>query len=355
MVNAARLNDLPSYAPQVSNAGAPSIAEPVLLTRQGSVDTLLKMAQVVAKHKTPVLIEGESGTGKELLARYIHFHSDRAAGPFIAVNCAAIPETLLESELFGYEKGAFTGALAMREGKFEQAVGGTLLLDEIGELAPSLQVKLLRVLQEYEVNRLGGRGAISVDTRVICTTNRSLKELAARGEFREDLFYRINVFPLRLPPLRERVEDLSVLVPHFVSKYNNEIIKEVDPEVYAQLARYGWRGNVRELENVIARAILLSHDGPRIAASHIVFDGLDQEESVDASNVTPLHPDFVQLPSGLTLREMEKRLILKTLTECGGNRTHAARALSISVRTMRNKLNEYRRNGELTGLEDDAW
>ena len=321
----------------------PSIPEPTILTRDLKMATLLRMAEVVALHRTPVLIEGESGTGKELLARFIHVHSDRAHGPFVAVNCAAIPENLLESELFGYEKGAFTGALSSREGKFELAQGGTLLLDEISELAPALQVKLLRVLQEYEVDRLGGRSPVPVNVRVIATTNRSLKQLAAENKFREDLFYRINVFPLKLHPLRERIADLEVLVPHFIAKTNREVVKEVDGQVYDMLRRYVWGGNVRELENVIARAVLLSHDSPRIEARHIVFEG-----------IAPQGGEVIEFMENTTLRDMEKKLILRTLRRFEGNRTHASKALDISVRTLRNKLREYRGNGELAEWADVA-
>ena len=323
---------------EITRETGASIPEPVIITRDGQMDTVLQMAEVVAAHRTPILIEGESGTGKELLARFIHLRSGRANGPFVAVNCAAIPETLLESELFGHEKGAFTGAVASRTGKFEQANGGTILLDEIGDLAPSLQVKLLRVLQEYEVDRLGGKSAAKIDCRIIATTNRPLKKLARDGKFREDLFYRVAVFPLHLTPLRDRIDDLYVLIPHFVSRYNNEVIKEMEPEVYDMLLKYRWGGNVRELENVIARAALLAHNSARIGTEHIRFDGLD----------TPPEEEANAIPSGVTLREMEKRLILKTVRDYNGNRTHASRALAISVRTLRNKLNEYRRNGELT-------
>ncbi len=319
---------------------APSIRNPLIITRDAKMGNILKMAQVVALHDTPVLVEGASGTGKELLARYIHVHSSRAAGPFVAVNCAAIPDNLLESELFGYEKGAFTGAHTSRPGKFEQADGGTILLDEISELAPSLQVKLLRVLQEYEVDRLGGGQPVKVNIRVIATSNRSLKKLAIGGAFREDLFYRINVFPLRLTPLRERLDDLEELVPHFVAKYNGQTVKEVDGDVYDILYRSAWRGNIRELENVMARAVVLSHDADRIQARHVVFDGVEDESGAVAGGAT--------LEDGITLREMEKRFILQTLRRFGGNRTHASKALSISIRTLRNKLNEYRKNGELT-------
>lgn len=319
------------------------IQDPTILTRDINMQTVMKMAEVVAQRRTPVLIEGESGTGKELLARFIHRNSDRADGPFVAVNCAAIPENLLESELFGYEKGAFTGAFATREGKFEQAQGGTILLDEIGELDPALQVKLLRVLQEYEVDRLGGRSSISVDVRVIATTNRSLKELAAQGKFREDLFYRINVFPLKAIPLRERINDLDVLIPYFVCKYNNQEVKEVTPEAYQKMFGYQWGGNIRELENVIARATLLSHSSSRIEAEHIVFESISNE-----LKVTSVQNWDELIPTGTTMREMEKTLILKTLKDFNGNRTHASKALNISIRTMRNKLKEYRINGELT-------
>ena len=337
----AAVNEMESAGP----GAAASIPDPIILTRSVEFETTLKMAEVVARHRTPVLIEGDSGTGKELLARFIHCRSSRAAGPFIAVNCAAIPETLLESELFGCERGAFTGAVATREGKFEMANGGTILLDEISELAWALQVKLLRVLQEYEIDRLGGRGSIPVNTRIIATTNQPLKKLVANNRFRGDLYYRINVFPLKLTHLRERIEDLNVLIPHFVCKYNGEVVKEVDEAVYRMLFDYSWHGNVRELENVIARAVLLAHSSPRILPEHIIFDGI---EVTDDREATQSAEDKFHFPKGLTLREMEKLLILKTLEDYSGNRTHASRALAISVRTLRNKLNEYRRNGELT-------
>jgi len=301
------------------------IQDPTILTRDVNMQTILKMAEVVATRKTPVLIEGESGTGKELLARFIHRQSDRANGPFVAVNCAAIPENLLESELFGYEKGAFTGAFAAREGKFEQAQGGTILLDEIGELDPSLQVKLLRVLQEYEVDRLGGRSSIPVDVRVIATTNKSLKDLASQGKFREDLFYRINVFPLKAMPLRERINDLDVLIPYFVCKYNNQEIKEVTPESYQKMFSYDWGGNIRELENVIARATLLSHSSLKIEAEHIVFESITTERKFES-----VQNWDEMIPQGTTLREMEKKLIMKTLRDFNGTEPMPQRLLILA-------------------------
>lgn len=319
-----------------------SIPIPDLLTRDYHFLTVLKMAEVVAQHRTPVLIEGESGTGKELLARFLHARSPRRSAPFVAINCAAIPEALLESELFGYEKGAFTGALASHEGKFEMANGGTLLLDEIADLAPALQVKLLRVLQEFEVDRLGARRPIPVDVRVVATTNQPLKKLVAQGKFREDLYYRISVFPLKLSPLRERIGDLGVLVPHFIRKHNAGEEKEVAPEVFTRLSTYSFRGNIRELENVLARAVVLAYDQERIGAEHIHFERIEEESEGAAGE------------SGLTLREMEKRLIIRTLQDHQGNRTHASRALDISIRTLRNKLREYRMNGEYVESADAA-
>lgn len=314
------------------------IKAPLLLTVNQRMLTILKMAEVVAAHNTPVLIEGESGTGKEVLARFIHTRSQRRLSSFVALNCAAIPDNLLESELFGYEKGAFTGADRVREGKFELASGGTIVLDEISEMNPALQVKLLRVLQEREVDRLGGSYPIPVDVRTIATTNTNLKEWTRKGRFREDLYYRINVFPLRLPPLRDRMDDLSVLVPHFVTRHSGGLAKEVSREAYDKMRGYYWPGNIRELENAIARAALISHECPRIEAEHLVFDGV---ENMGGQNEEAM-------PVGVTLREMEKRLIIRTLKTCNGNRTHAAKALDISVRTLRNKLNEYRHNNELS-------
>ncbi len=306
-----------------------------LLTQDPGMLKLLKTAEVVAASQTSILIAGESGTGKELLARFIHEHSPRAHRPFIAINCAAVPETLLESELFGYEKGAFTGAAARKPGRFELAHTGTLLLDEVSEMHLSLQAKLLRVLQEREVDLLGGKGPISLDLRVIATTNRPLWEEVKAGRFREDLYYRLNVFPLRLPPLRHRVVDIPMLADHFIKKgsaKNQKSILSISPEALSIVMGREWRGNVREFENVMERAVLLADRG-MITSDHLLF-----EESFESKRERPS-------PRATTVWEAERDLILETLDRVGGNRTHAARLLGISIRTLRNKLREYRTAG----------
>lgn len=305
-----------------------------LLTQDPGMLRLLKTAEVVAAGQTSILIEGESGTGKELLARFIHEHSPRAHRPFIAINCAAVPDSLLESELFGYEKGAFTGAAARKAGRFELAHTGTLLLDEVSEMHLSLQAKLLRVLQEREVDLLGGKGPISLDIRVIATTNRPLWEEVKAGRFREDLYYRLNVFPLRLPPLRQRLVDIPLLADHFIQKgsaKNQKSVLSISPEALSRLMSQEWRGNIREFENVMERAVLLSDRGI-ITPDHLLF-----EESSE-----PTDPPS---PRSTTVWEAERDLILETLERVGGNRTYAARLLGISIRTLRNKLREYRTNG----------
>ncbi len=283
-----------------------------------------------------MLISGETGTGKEMVARYIHQCSPRAGKPFMAVNCAALPEGLLESELFGHEKGAFTGALAKKDGKFELAHKGTLLLDEVTEMTPALQAKLLRVLQEHEIDKVGGREPIPVDVRVIATTNRDPKKLIEEGKFREDLYYRLNVIPIKLPPLRERMEDLPVLTEHFLRKHcaeNGRSIASLAPETLSLLNKYQWRGNVRELENIIERAVLVC-PGDVIEPSHLFME--DSEQAPAGA------------PGGAlgsfrgTIYEMERELIFKTLEETGNNKTKAAEILGISIRTLRNKLNEYK-------------
>jgi two-component system response regulator FlrC len=309
----------------------------VLLTQDPGMLRLLKTAEVVAAGQTSILIEGESGTGKELLARFIHEHSPRAHRPFIAINCAAVPEALLESELFGYEKGAFTGAAARKPGRFELAHTGTLLLDEVSEMHLSLQAKLLRVLQEREVDLLGGKGPISLDIRVIATTNRPLWEEVKAGRFREDLYYRLNVFPLRLPPLRHRLVDIPLLADHFIKKgaaKNQKSVLSISPEALSQLMGREWRGNIREFENVMERAVVLSDQGV-ITPDHLLF-----EDSFEPERGRPLQ-------RSTTVWEAERDLILETLERVGGNRTHAARLLGISIRTLRNKLKEYR-----TGADD---
>ncbi|MDH5563955.1 MAG: sigma-54 dependent transcriptional regulator [Nitrospirota bacterium] len=305
------------------------------LTRDPKVLRTLKMLDMVAGSSATILIQGESGTGKEVLARHIHRKSTRAHQPFVAINCAALPDGLLESELFGYEKGAFTGALTRRAGKFELANHGTLLLDEIGEMSLGLQAKLLRVLQEREVDRLGSRQPIPVDVRVIVTTNRNLAQEVQAGRFREDVYYRLSVMPFTLPPLRDRPEDIQLLAEYFTHRSfrrNHRPWNGISEEAMMFLKSRPWRGNVRELENVIERGVLFAENGP-LQVEHFQFD-----EPTLGSGTT-------QAPSG-TIWEMERDLILRTLGQHNGNRTHAARTLGISIRTLRNKLREYR---ELNG------
>jgi DNA-binding NtrC family response regulator len=283
-----------------------------------------------------VLITGESGTGKELVAQSIHQLSPRASFPFVAINCAAIPETLLESEIFGHEKGAFTGAADRRQGCFELADRGTLFLDEIGEMTPATQVKLLRVLQERKFRRLGGRTEQSVDVRVIAATNVDPQEAVKQGKLREDLFYRLNVFAFRLPPLRERKEDLQLLVQAFINEFNTrnqKNIAAVDHQAMRMLEHYAWPGNVRELRNVIERATILA-SGPFIEAKHL--------PPVLAEEPPPQHQPQVALAPGTTVEEAERRLILMTLEHTRDNKTRAAEILGISLKTLHNKLNKLR-------------
>jgi DNA-binding NtrC family response regulator len=300
-----------------------------LVTENPGMERILKIAEEVAPSDTSVLIYGESGTGKELLAVTIHKHSLRSQKPLVAINCAAIPDNLMESELFGHEKGAFTGATERKIGKFEFARNGTILLDEIGEMSLPLQAKLLRVLQEREINRVGGNQAIPIDIRVIATTNRDLYKESLEGRFREDLFYRLNVFPLHIPPLRERPEDIPALAGHFLKRFTAILGKSIDgftPEALEFLQSRGWRGNIRELQNAIHRAVHLCK-GSLIA----VGDFMIHEISVpEPATVTPGK-----------IREQEKEMILKTLQEVNGNKTKAAKILGVSVRTIRNKLHEY--------------
>lgn len=310
-----------------------------ILTQNAGMERLLSLAEVVATSQATVLINGESGTGKELLAKFVHGKSPRARKPFIAVNCAALPDGLLESELFGYERGAFTGALFRKQGKFELAHGGTLLLDEVSEMNLNLQAKLLRVLQEREVDRIGGRGPIQVDIRVIATTNRSLRAEVEQGRFREDLFYRLHVFPLTVPPLRERDGDVALLARHFAkhsAQRNGLPCPEVSAAALASLEGRRWKGNVRELENAVERAVLLA-SGAKLEPVHFQ----PEEAGLHVVIPHPPHPEPVE-PKMVSLWEMERELILKTLNAKEGNRTHAAKALGISLRTMRNKLREYR-------------
>jgi two-component system response regulator FlrC len=315
--------------------------------RDASMERVVKLAEQVARSDASVLITGESGTGKEVLARYVHTRSNRAQKPFVSVNCAAIPDALLESELFGHEKGAFTGAVARRIGRFEEANGGTLLLDEISEMDVRLQSKLLRALQERVIDRVGGAAPVKVDIRVLATSNRNLAEEVKKGTFREDLFYRLNVVHLRLPPLRERPADILELAAHFARKYaeiNGVPVRALDRAAQGLVARNPWRGNVRELENTIHRAVLLAQ-GPEIGPDAILSpegESLGQPAPTGpVERAASLAEAATRGLVGRTVADVERDLILDTLDHCLGNRTHAARILGISIRTLRNKLNEY--------------
>ena len=316
--------------------------------RDASMERVVRLAEQVARSEASVLITGESGTGKEVLARHVHAKSNRGSRPFVSVNCAAIPEALLESELFGHEKGAFTGAIARRIGRFEEANGGTLLLDEISEMDVRLQSKLLRALQERVIDRVGGAAPVKVDIRVLATSNRNLAEEVKKGTFREDLFYRLNVVHLRVPPLRERQGDILELAAHFARKYaelNGVPVRPLARDAQALVARNPWPGNVRELENTIHRAVLLaqgaeigpeailSPEGDALAPPAVSAGPAERAASAAGAATRGL--------VGRTVAEVERDLILDTLDHCLGNRTHAARILGISIRTLRNKLNEY--------------
>ncbi len=311
-----------------------------IITRDPGMVRLLNLAERVADSSASVLIQGESGTGKELFARFIHEKSNRKNMPFVAVNCAALPEALLESELFGHEKGAFTGALARKLGKFELANNGTLFLDEITEMQFHLQAKLLRVLQEKTVDRVGGMEPVSVDVRVVATTNRDVKESISKGEFREDLYYRLNTIPLTAPPLRDRLGDLPLLCKFFIEKYSildARDVKGMTGAAFELLCRQQFAGNIRELENIIHRAVLLADNGMIEPRDLLVEEGEPPGDPGEKSHGFP----YALEPS--PLKEMEEKMIFHTLDKTEGNRTHAAKILGISVRTLRNKLNEYKK------------
>jgi DNA-binding NtrC family response regulator len=308
-----------------------------MIGTSGCISQLKSDIEKIANTRGTVLLTGESGTGKELAARAIHELSGRAKGPYIRINCAAIPESLLEAELFGHEKGAFTNAIARREGMFELAHGGTILLDEITEIDPSMQAKLLRVLQEREIMRLGGKKSITVDVRVIATTNRDLKAEVREGRFKEDLYYRLNVIPLHIAPLRERPDDIPMLVEHFVQRAaveNDRIVPDFSDGAMKRLCTHPWPGNIRELENSLERSVILA-DESLIDVDNLRLDAED--------NVSGTSTDIND--ASLTIRDMEKELILRRLNLTGGNRTRAAEMLGISVRTLRNKINQYRHEG----------
>src|SRR5438105_9823344 len=324
-----------------------------LLGHSKTIEQLRLLIRKVARTQATVLIQGESGTGKELVARALYRQSPRANAPFIKVNCAAIPENLIESEFFGHEKGAFTGALTKREGRFELAHGGTILLDEISEISPTVQAKLLRILQERELERVGGNRTIKVDVRVISTTNRHLEESVSRKEFRQDLFFRLNVVPIFVGPLRERKEDIALLADQFRQRFARKHgieVHGISSSCSAALQKHDWPGNVRELQNVIERAVILCNEGGILEPNHL---GLGQSAAMSAA-----FPSSSAVTSRATngfgsaesaefppLSEVEKRHILAALEQSKGNRTHAAKVLGISIRTLRNKLNEYNYRG----------
>ncbi len=365
-----------------ANKGHP--LAPKIIGKHPAIQRVLALCRQVAPSKASVLISGESGTGKELFARTLHVWSDRASGPFVAVNCAALPEHLLESELFGHEKGAFTGAIGRKLGKFELANKGTILLDEISEMELALQAKLLRVLQEGEIDRVGGQDSVNVDVRVLATTNRDLAKYAEEGHFRQDLFFRLNVIPLRLPALRERADDLLELANFFINMYVAEYRlppTDLSKEAITWLKQHDWPGNVRELQNLMERATLLAA-GSSISPKHFLLENEDwplfideaPEETSDSTqknteNQALTHiekqaqenEEFATLQNAqssvkampetkddffagavMPLHEVERLMILKGLEATSGNRTQAAEILGISVRTLRNKLNEYR-------------
>jgi len=314
----------------LATPAAPDDYTPIVTTNP-QMEAMLTLARRVAKTDATVLIQGETGTGKEMLARLIHRESPRHAGPFVAVNCAALPESLIESELFGHERGAFTGATARRAGCFESASSGTLLLDEITEIPLTLQAKLLRALQEGEVVRVGTSHPVKVDVRVVAVTNRDLRGEVAAGRFRQDLFYRLNVVALRPAALRDRPSDIPLLSRHFVTKYaarHESPARHLGAEAMERLVAHRWPGNVRELENVLQRAVILCPD-PEIGVDHLLLD--DAAAALESVNT-----------GGRTIMELERDVLLATLARLNGNRTHAAKALGITARTVRNRLRKYR-------------
>ena len=306
-----------------------------IIGNSSKINEIIALCQQVARGKSTVLIQGETGTGKELIARLIHQESPRVKKPFVAVNCASFPEGLLESELFGHQKGAFTGAIEKKIGKMELADGGTILFDEISEMDIQLQAKLLRAIQEKEVDPVGSKKSLPIDVRILATTNRELKKYVDEKKFREDLYYRLNVIPIIVPPLRERKEDIPELIDYFLEKHCSENgleKKTISDKTVELLTGQNWPGNIRELENVIERAVIISLSN-MIEVEHIFLE----EKTGDLQQV--------KIDAGVTMAEMEKKLILKTLKEVQNNRQRAAEMLGIHVRTLRNKLNEYKNEG----------
>lgn len=317
---------------------AVSADQDAMVYQDPAMERVVQMAKKVAASAAPVLVTGESGTGKELIARFLHRNSPRKDRAFVAVNCAAIPGELLESELFGHEKGAFTGAIARRIGKFEEATGGTLLLDEITEMDLKLQAKLLRAIQEREVVRIGSNAPVKVDARIVATSNRNMEETVRSGKFREDLYFRLNVVKIVMPPLRERPKDIEVLANHFAkecAEENGLSYKPISPAAMTALRAHPWPGNVRELENTLHRAVLLA-GGDEIDVDAIMLMGSETSSGAGGGTGTLV---------GRTVADVERDLIIDTLKHTLGNRTHAAKILGISIRTLRNKLNAYVQEG----------
>lgn len=311
-----------------------------VIYKDAATEKVLQLAKQIAPSTASVLITGESGTGKEVVAKFIHANSKRANAPFVAVNCAAIPENLLESELFGYEKGAFTGAVARHIGKFEEANGGTLLLDEISEMDIRLQAKLLRVLQERQIDRIGGKKPVDVDVRILATSNRDMRQEVLNKTFREDLYFRLNVVNLALPALRDRKGDILPLAEYFVKKYselNDLPVKPLAKKTRERLLAYDWRGNVRELENTMHRAVLMSTENEISEDAVLLMPPVEQSTAESPAGTDTL--------VGRTVADVEKDLIISTLKHTLGNRTHAANILGISIRTLRNKLKQYMEEG----------
>jgi len=329
-----------------------------MIANDPAMKAVLKIADRIAPSDASVLITGESGTGKEVMSRYIHQKSKRANGPFISLNCAAIPENLLESELFGHEKGAFTGAVARRIGKFEEANGGTLLLDEISEMHPALQAKLLRAIQERVIDRVGGKTPVKVDIRLVATSNRDMEAAVKAGQFREDLYFRLNVVNLQLPALRERPADILPMAELFIEKYSEQNglpAKPLSEAAATKLTSHHWQGNVRELENTIHRAVLVSTEddieegaimlsGQKATAAALAAKSTSSAQAAEPERKKAAAGGDAEAAAGLvgmTVAEVERELIINTLDHCLGNRTHAANILGISIRTLRNKLKEY--------------
>jgi two-component system NtrC family response regulator len=309
-----------------------------IIGKSKSMLTVFDTITKVAKSKASILITGPSGTGKELIAKAIHYESERKNAPFISINCGALTETLLESELFGHERGAFTGAAVMKKGRFEMADMGTLFLDEVGDMPPALQVKLLRVLQEMEFERVGGTRTIKTNVRVISASNRDIKKDVAEGVFREDLFYRLNVINIEVPPLRERIDDIPLLVKHFIEKYREDVgVKHVElrPEVWKVFYNYSWPGNVRELENTIERAIILSPDGV-VRLEDLSVELTGGESDFDVERFIP--PD---MPLSMALAQVEEKLIKRALARNNYVQAHAAKSLGITKSLMQHKIKKY--------------